>query len=405
MRIRQWCSNNNLTLLLVVILLSGLFISRALVSVAAVALLLPFLLNKPGAAYNKQILWGCCLIILPVLVSGFWSENTHDWWRAVEVKLPLLTIGLGLAAGSISFAKWRWVIRYLLVLTVIGSLWSVYQFATNSTEILQGYLQAKVMPTPFEDDHIRFSWLVVLVIILSLHTLHENSSKVLKICLFILVAWLVIYLHLLAAKTGLLCLYAAGFIFMLHKIIASKNWLTGGILIAAFLMVPAIAYLNMPSLHNRVQYVLYEFDNYTKGVFIPGSSDGARVLSIKAGWQILNHHPATGVGFGDLKKAINQWHEIYYSQSLPTDRFLPLNEWVLYGAASGWMGVVAFTAGIIMLVRSAWSKNIISKALCFILIIPMVTDDTLESQFGVVIFIFVLMVTRQLFKLPEPVPQ
>ena len=404
MRIRQWWSSN-LTLVLVVILLSGLYFSRALVSVAAVALLLPFLLNKPNGASKKQIFWGGSLILLPVLVSGFWSDDTHDWWRAIEVKLPLLTIGLGLAAGHISISKWRWIIGYLLVLTVSGSLWSVYQFATNSTKILQGYLQAKIMPTPFEDDHIRFSWLVVLVIVLSLHTLHKNSSKVIKACLYILVAWLIIYLHLLAAKTGLLCLYAAGFILMLHKIITLKKWLIGGLLLIGFVTVPAVAYLSMPSLHNRVQYVLYEFDNYTKGVFIPGSSDGARVLSIKAGWQILNRHPATGVGFGDLKKTINQWHETYYPQSMPTDRFLPLNEWILYGAASGWMGVIAFTAGILLLVRSAWTKNITSKILCIILIIPLITDDTLESQFGVVIFIFILMVTRQLFKLPEPEPQ
>lgn len=402
MPVKRWLCRSTIPIILIGFMLSGLFISRALLSIASVAFIFLIVLNGRDRPTYKEILWGCCLILLPVLLSVIWSYDKHNWWRAVEVKVPLLTIGMGLTAIPITRFWWRLIIAYLLLLTVIGSLWSVGQFVSNSNEILQGYLQAKVMPTPFDNDHIRFSWLVVLVIILSLHTLMKGSSKTISTVLYILLGWLIIYLHLLAAKTGLLCLYTAALLFIIHKIFVAKNKIPGIMLTVAFFALPVIAYVNMPSLHNRVQYILYDFSNYSKGVFIPGSSDGARVLSFKAGWQLLAQHPVIGVGFGDLKSAIEQWHQAYYPQSLPSDRFLPLNEWLLYGAASGWMGIIAFTAGIFLLLRTAWSSNIVSKILCLVLIIPLVTDDTLESQFGVVIFIFVLMVTRQLFNEAEP---
>ena len=405
MPVQQWLSRGKLPVILIGLMLSGLFFSRALLSIASITFIFLFLLNKRDRPTYKEVLWGCCLVLLPVLLSVLWSTDTYNWWRAVEVKVPLLTIGLGLTAIPITRYLWRWIIAFLLLLTVMGSIWSVWQFIANSNEILQGYLQAKVMPTPFDNDHIRFSWLVVLVIILSLQTLVKGSSKNISTVVYILLGWLILYLHLLAAKTGLLCLYAAAMLFIIHKIFVANNKMPGILLIVAFFVVPVIAYVSMPSLHNRVQYILYDFSNYSKGVFIAGSSDGARVLSLQAGWQLLTQHPVIGVGFGDLKSAIEQWHQAYYPQSFPTDRFLPLNEWLLYGAASGWIGIIALTAGIFLLLRTAWSSNINSRILCVVLVIPLITDDTLESQFGVVIFIFVLMVTRQLLNLPERVPE
>lgn len=405
MPVHRWLSRGTIPVILIGLMLSGLFFSRALLSIASITFIFLFLLNKRDRPTYKEVLWGCCLVLLPVLLSVLWSTDTYNWWRAVEVKVPLLTIGLGLTAVPITRYLWRWIIAFLLLLTVMGSIWSVWQFIANSNEILQGYLQAKVMPTPFDNDHIRFSWLVVLVIILSLQTLVKSSSKNISTVVYILLGWLILYLHLLAAKTGLLCLYAAAMLFIIHKIFVANNKVPGILLIVAFFVVPVIAYVSMPSLHNRVQYILYDFSNYSKGVFIAGSSDGARVLSLQAGWQLLTQHPVIGVGFGDLKSAIEQWHQSYYPQSFPTDRFLPLNEWLLYGAASGWIGIIALTTGIFLLLRTAWSSNINSRMLCIVLVIPLITDDTLESQFGVVIFIFVLMVTRQLLNLPERVPE
>ena len=176
-----------------------------------------------------------------------------------------------------------------------------------------------------------------------------------------------------------------------------------GLLMAAvMLLLPVVAYVSMPSLRNRVQYVLYDFNNYSKGSFIPGSSDGARVLSLRAGWYIFTNNPLSGVGFGDMRPAVEEWHQKFNPQSFSYDKFLPLNEWLLYGSGAGLLGIICLTAGLVIVLFPLWKKSIFGKLVVTVLLIPLITDDTIESQFGVVIFIFVIMWLRHYFLLFEP---
>jgi O-antigen ligase len=379
-----------LFLLMVIIMMTSLFVSRALLSISSVAIV-AFSLFNINEKRLKQLFVATALIILPVVVSGLWSDNKEEWWRALEVKVPLIAVGLGIAAATISLKEWRMVVLILLAFVTLGTLWSTYQLIANYNSVLANYLKAKVTPTPLDDDHIRFSWLVVLTCLLSIKSLANTSSKSIRTLIVITVCWLVIYLHILAAKTGLICLYISALILTINYIIEKKKWLVGGIALAAIITFPIVAVLTIPTLRNRFQYVVYDFNNYSKGNFIPGLSDGARVLSLKAGWSITKHHPLTGVGFGDMKAAVRDWHQTYQPTSFEYEKFLPLNEWLFYGTGSGLFGIISFTVGIPMLLSMIWKTGIIEKAIAVVLLIPLITDDTLESQFGVVIFIFVLM--------------
>ncbi len=161
-------------------------------------------------------------------------------------------------------------------------------------------------------------------------------------------------------------------------------------------------YQIFPTLHNRVQYVLYDFSNYSRGKIETGSSDGARVLSIKAGAAITQQHPFSGVGFGDLKNEINHWHEQFHPTTQDYERFIPTNEWLIYAAASGVLGVLLFSAGIIYLLPFFSLKNIFSFCLMISLLIPLITDDSLEGQYGVAIFSMVICLGYYLKKQVGP---
>jgi O-antigen ligase len=379
-----------LFLLMVIIMMASLFVSRALLSISSVAIV-AFSVFNINAKRLKQLFVATALIILPVVVSGLWSDNKEEWWRALEVKVPLIAVGLGIAAATISLKEWRVVVLILLAFVTLGTLWSTYQLIANYNSVLANYLKAKVFPTPLDDDHIRFGWLVVLTCLLSVKSLANTRLKNIRAVVVITVGWLILYLHILAAKTGLICLYISAFIVIVNYIIEKKKWLIGAFGLAAMVTFPVVAVLTIPTLKNRFQYVMYDFNNYSKGHFIPGLSDGARVLSLKAGWSITRHHPLVGVGFGDMKAAVRDWHGIYQPTSFEYERFLPLNEWLFYGTGSGVFGIICFTVGISILLSMIWKAGIIEKTIAVVLLIPLITDDTLESQFGVVIFIFVLM--------------
>ncbi|HEY1019408.1 MAG TPA: hypothetical protein VGE25_10435, partial [Sediminibacterium sp.] len=144
-----------------------------------------------------------------------------------------------------------------------------------------------------------------------------------------------------------------------------------------------------------VQYVLYDFSNYSSGKILPGYSDASRWLSIKAGYQLTAQHPFAGVGFGDMLSAIDQWHQLNHPSSLAYERFLPANEWLVYGTGSGLPGVLCFTAGFVLLLYRTTSRNIFSVIVTTISLIPFLFDDTLEGQTGILVLAFIAFFGQQ----------
>lgn len=365
------------------LLIIGLVVSRALLSIASGSLILVLISNWKQCLYKKEIAVAFSLIILPVLISGLWSNNVNAWWRSVEVKLNLLTIILGLLAANFSHKQIKQLIWFLVIVIAFASLYSVYQYVQHKEEILKNYLVAKVMPTLMDDDHIRFSWLVVLSIILLVWQLSISSTKTEKIVGGLIVFFLIVYLHFLAAKTGLLCLYASVGLYIFFLLFNKQNRKWAFVLLLGIIAIGFVAYTTISSLQNRVQYVLYDFGNYSKGVFTEGSSDGARVLSMQAGWAITKQNKIKGVGFGDIQTEVNNWHIIYHATTKDYERFLPTNQWLIYGAGSGWLGILLFSIGLFLLFRLITIRSIFSTIIIVVLLIPLITDDSFEGQHGV----------------------
>ena len=378
---KQW-----LPVAVILLLVVSLFMSRAALSLLSVTVILFVFFYKSKRRPLKTIAWASLCILLPVLFSGLWSSDKEMWVQSLLVKIPLFTVCAGLLSVHLSKQQLKIITWSLSICVLLGSAWSACQYCMHSEAIIKDYLVAKVMPVPLDDDHIRFSWLVVLNIILLLWQLFLSSTQKEKIIGGTIIFLLAVYLHLLAAKTGLLCLYLAMLVLIFYfifqkrtqkKTLAITIGLIGGIW---------LAYLCIPTLHNRMQYAGWNFEQYSSGKFEEGSSDGARLLSLRSGWDILRSHPLAGVGFGDIKNSVNDWYGQFYPQIKKDERFAPINEWLLYGAGSGWPGIIFFTAGLVILSRLLFSKNIFSTCLLLVLLVPLIGESYMEVQFGVVIF-------------------
>lgn len=378
-----------------VLLLIGLLVSRAMVSFASVLIVVPFFFNLRSV--NKNYLLAILVLFLPVLLSGYWSIDKNNWWGSLSVKLPLLTMMLGLSSAQLSLKRWEQIVWIFLFLVSAGCCWSLLQY---STEIQEAYLQAKTLPTPADNDHIRFSWLVTIAILLALRCLFSEKKKIARYLLVSVIVFLVAYLHILAAKTGLVCLYAGCLIYFLYTVIIRRKWKAAVYIVVIASAMASVCYYTMPTLRNRVQYVLYDFSHYSKGNMMPGYGDASRWLSMRAGYEIMAQHPVTGVGFGDLRNEVDQWHRSNHPSSLLSERFLPANEWLVYGAGSGWPGLICFTAGTLLLLFVTASNNVLSVILSLTALIPFLIDDTLEGQYGVVILAFIAFFGQQKLTVP-----
>lgn len=372
-------------MVLVVLIVVGLVWSRAIVSIAPLLLSVPFILDKSNWVKNKWVLVSICFMVFPVLYSFYWSSNTADWWKSFSVKIPLFTLAIALLNGRLTDKTYQQAIDGIIIILLIASGWSIIQYIENKTAIEEGYLVAKTIPTLSDGDYGFFNWMVLFVSWLALFSINKNKSKIRKLFYISAVLLFSVFIHIMAVKKALLGFYGALFIIVCFAFIAKKKK-KGFIIMASICICFLLAYLAFPTLRNRIQYTTYDFKENIAKPFTAGSNDGARWLSIKAGYDIMNKNPLTGVGFGDILNEVNQWHLIHHPSTPTEQRIKPMNQWLTYGVGSGWVGIVFFFIGLIILVRRTYANNAATMGLLWIAIVPLLTEDILEGQFGVVVF-------------------
>ncbi len=385
----------NLLVLVILLLLVGLFFSRALLSIGTG---LFFLLSSWGISFRKtkQVLsqnnyyWLLALLFLLPLMSGIWSTDQVEWWNRIQVKIPLLIIPWAFLVMPVLSKRAYYLISWCyIILVIVTSLYSVVLFANDASTFLQAYHKAGLLQVAFDNDHVRYSWAIVIALLL-LVTLYKNkiNSRIENLLCIFLITWLVFYLHLLAAKTGLITFYLGFYLYCIYCLLtAQRKWIP---IVGAFLpvLLILIAYYCLPSFQHRLHYVVWDYQQYANGHFLPGSPDGSRVASWKAGLSIFSNHCWGGVGAGDLW----QYMQSYYQQNFPLftahDRILP-NQILVYAASMGLPGLVLILSiGLYPFCIKQERKNIIW--ICFHAgnLICLFTDIGLEGQYGVFLFSF-----------------
>lgn len=369
-----------------VLLIMSLILGRAPLSIVSVCMILPVFFSKFQLQESRKIIIAISLMIFPVVISFFWSQNKYEWGQSLFTKLPFYSIIICIVYTSLNKKQLNQIIWLLSAIVFLGCIWSVVNYFYHYNEINQSYLVAKVMPTLMDNDHIRFSWLVVLNVILLSWQLYNNSTRVEKTIGIFLLVFFFVFIHLLAAKTGLLSIYISLFLTILYFLFISKQKKIGlGILMSVFI-ISVSCFLLFPTFRNRIQYVKWDFSQYSNGIFLQGSSDGGRVLSIKSGLSLTASNPLYGVGFGDLRNETNNWYTINYPSVPAGERFIPQTAFLVYSAASGLIGLLFFLTGVCLLIQQLYFKNLFAIMISAVLLLPLFSDDCFEGQFPVVIF-------------------
>jgi len=159
-------SREELIFLSIILMLVSLFTSRFLLSVGFILFLLPTCFHKNFSEQllsfiNNRFLLGMSLLFFIPLVSWFWTEDKTMWMRFVRIKLPLFLFPMAFAGKwQLSRKQWRWIAYVFLLLVFAGCCWSLLQYVQNIHSFHEQYLKAKLIPTPLENDHVRYSLVV-----------------------------------------------------------------------------------------------------------------------------------------------------------------------------------------------------------------------------------------------------
>jgi O-antigen ligase len=385
---------------------TGLLISRAVLSIALILFIINGTLSgkkKLKNIFNDRLHFSMVLLFIVPLVTGLWSSNTKMWWQATEVKLPFVLLPIGFAAlTTIKKAHYEWLGRLFILLMLCGTAWSMWQYISNSDLIEEAYLQAKVIPTPFDRNHIYFSFTLAVTILVLYKLFLQTTNRRWKIIYILITAWFTVYLHILAAKTGLLFFYLTAAVIIIKIIFQNILYKRGNNKIPAlfilFLLIasPFAAYKFSPTFKNRIDYMRYDYSYYSQGKYIEGLSDGNRVLSVKAGLSIFTNNIFTGVGFGGIKQRTDEWYDIHYPQMKEYERMLPSSEWLLYACAGGIVAAIIFiTALLLLFFYKPLTRDISWWIFITICSLFFLYEVSLEGQFGVFVFVFFLWWWRQ----------
>lgn len=373
-----------------------LFVSRASLSMAMGAFLAATLVYRDIGGQlrtfvRSPLLAGMALLFLVPLVSGLWSADKDTWLDVLRVKLPLLLFPLAFAgAWQLSPKQWRYVGYTFLLLLLVTSAASFVFYLQNLQAVHEGYLKAKVITTPLENDHVRYSWLVACGALLCLFMIHKREAPRLNAVFAVLGLWFTVFLHVLAARTGVLALYIV-LLTYIGWIAFRKSKRAGLMGIGVLVALPLVAWLALPTFQNRIAYFLYDIGHVKEQVYLPGSNDGNRARSLRAGWSILQQHPL-GVGAGDVQHEANRWYEAHVPGIVPVDQIYPSSEWLVYGAMAGWIGVIVFTAVMLLpLFLKGVKHRLFWVLLNGITAFSLLFDVGLEVQYGVFLYAFLVL--------------
>jgi O-antigen ligase len=387
---------------LAILMMAFLFFSRTGLAFAMLAfVLVAFIDPAPKQLFKKffstPLLWGMSLLFIVPLVSGLWSQDKDQWLTMMQTKLPLLFLPLAFASSfSFSPARWQALAVIFILLLIGGTLYSLLHYLPDIPAIDESYLRAGSLATPLENDHVRFSWLVFLAIVFCgwLYYIYRGNRPF-QFLLVLIAIWFIIYLHLLAARTGLISFYLGLFILAIYILLKKSKKIYAITILIVLLALPVLAYFLLPSFHNRVDFFNYERPYFLHGGYIPGSNDAVRMISMKAGWSVMMNEPLSGAGFGDILTETKSWYAIHYPEMKNADMIYPSSEWLMYGSGAGVAGFFLFSLAMlcpfftrVRLKLPWWMINITAA-------FSLAADIGLEVQYGVFIYsFFVLLCNR-----------
>lgn len=370
--------------------------SRATLSICLILFMVVTVLRRNSISlvqnfFKTPLFVGMALLFLLPFVSGLWSANLQEWRGLVRIKLPLLFLPFAFAGNwQLTPKQWHWIALFFVLVIAAGTAWSFGNYWTERDAISESYLRAKVFRTPLDNDHVRFSWLVAVAALLCLWFV-ETKTRWVKGIAVVSGLWFAVYLHVLAARTGLAALYLILVFYATWKLVQNRNRKTVLTVLLIAISLPLLAWQLLPTFQNRIKYFVYDYSFIRSGAYLPGGNDGNRVLSYRAGWHILKTHPF-GAGAGDVFDETNTWYASNVPNMLPTDKLYPSSEWLLYGGSTGWIGVILFT--VIMLLPFFYpppTYRFYWYALCGTAALSFLFDIGLEVQYGVFLYAFLLL--------------
>lgn len=335
--------------------------------------------------------WVIILYYLFIIISGLWTVNSLVFWDKIILKSTLIAIPFCFLVQNPLKEKYVDIFtKSYVVLILVSTCYVLGHLFLDYTQILEGLKEGRPMPVPMR-SHIRYSILVTVALILALQKFNSIHHRVKKISLvWLLVSlYLIIFIHVLAVKVGIVICFIILISFSVHKILQSKKFFLGIWILASFLTFSLFAITNIPSLKNKLGYFRYDVTMF-KNQMPKNYSDSERILSIQEGIKIAKQHWLLGVGEGGIYSFITLMKP-------DNEPILPHNQFIMTWASYGIVGLLLLCMIFLMcILKSVRERNWMLFAYTFSMLFAFMIEPMLETQIGVLVFVLPLCYFYQL---------
>lgn len=376
----------------------GMVCSRLLLSIGMILMLL-VALHPADIKYNWQkfkqskFAMAGVLFFLAYVLSGFWSADTTNWVKMVQIKLPFLFLPFALIGMPLQNVKWFKIMLAGLLCALLGGMLYGFYGIVKNPEI---YALGVHIPSPMEGDYIRFTIVVVLTFIMIVYSLRSKSLLELnKWEILLLLAWGAIglvYIFVQAAKSGIVALAIFLSMFVLEYCIRKRKFILLGVAVL-IAVVSAFFISRVPSVSRQVDNFSHERQvmQHEDSIGLNSSSSFVpRINSYKIAEDVIRANLLLGVGAGDVKTEMDKLYIAEFPDLNPVARILPHNELLCSLLAIG-VPLTLLTLVVMVfipLLRKDNRTNIYFLTTWVVIFFGLSIEPMLEVQYGIFVFIF-----------------
>ncbi len=346
---------------------------------------------------NKSF-WSTIGIFSIMLLSGIYTEHWNHLFPLLRLSLPLVVMALAFGLIPAQDVKFFNRILYFLVLIMaISSIWVLTNYIQNFDYYQENLRVSKAIVTP-QNDHIRFSLLLCLSIFSGFWLLKSKFYLIYKTEQFVLIfltIFLVVMLHILSVRSGLLAFYFGLTVYVIQLILIQKKFLLGSFLLILISTAPYLAFQTIPSFRQKFYLMRYNWHQYQEGK-IGFLSDTQRLLSYQIAFRVAAQQPWIGVGMGDL--AVEQ-EKIYKKEYPELETMQPHNQFISYYAGTGIIGLFLFVFCFFFpLFHRYQFKNEWFLLFYCIVFTSFLTENTIFTSVGTSFYCFFLLLFVNVFQ-------
>jgi hypothetical protein len=379
-RLRLFFSYPNLPNLLFIIMLGGLFFSRAILSLSQVvwAIWICIDIFKNGRLTNTLPAWSVWVMVIGLL--GCWQAPFT--WSHFDYLLTLLMypIAFHVCSRVSSQTLQKWII-YCGIAAGVGILYALVQYSKTSAQWQQAYGLGKSLPTFMDTDHVRFgiflSGTAMLVLLLTKFSIRTR----ILICILLVASIAFMAVRTAWVSTSIIAICFLVFLSLSKR--KSKQLLKLGLLCMALFAMAVAAYQLFPTVQQKWAYTQYDWKQYTGDTSNMRYSDGARRIINTLAYKEITEKGTANKGWAGIAPTLQQSFEQAFPQTPVTFRW-PFNQWLFWWMGAGLLGMLLFTGWMFYpILRGIQKKQWTPVAWTLAIAASCLVESTLSLQYGV----------------------